>query len=316
MFSRKLVRSALVTTAGSVWLKRRITKSSPPNVSAYKHSSSVGLVTPVLSAAPITDSILATGDWFGTIDMIAPDCQKATMRQPRAVMAIAKLTDTMFATSEQSRVRLWDVNTQQEVRVFGPEQSGLISEMVGFPNGYLAVVRWGTKHVEIWDAHSGELKRSLSGHTGDVKYIAGLSHNRLASYGCDHTIRIWNLEQGECEQVFASGYSGSLTALPDDRLVTTNTRGISVWAAGWCVQEIKMRDIPWTPSLAVAPDGKLLITAFKNAFRTVDLETADTTDLYSFIMPDDIVCMPDGRVYTFGPGREMNCYRPIRHEES
>jgi WD40 repeat protein len=312
MFSRHFVRSALVMTVGSVWLKRKMAISSPRFQTTYKHSSSVHLESPVLSAAPIADSTLATGDWFGTIGIIGPDSKsnsKSNLQQPRAVMSIAKLTDTTFATSEQSRIRVWD--HQREVREFGPDHSATISDMVGFSNGLLAVVRWGSENVQIWDSHTGNLKWSLTGHTDDVKYVAKLSQNRLASYAWDHTIRIWNLDTGECERAITSGYSGALAALPDDRLVTTNIKGIQLWADGECVKNIAMPDLPWNPSLAVTPDGKLLVTTFKTAFRAVDLEADNTQDVYSFMMPDEIVCMPDGRVFTFGPGRDMSCFQPL-----
>jgi WD40 repeat protein len=308
MFSRQLVRLALVTTVGSVWLKRKMaSSSSSPVLPTYKHSSSARLESPALSAAAITDSVLATGNWFGTIGLTGPDSQQ-TLQQVRAVLSIAKMTDTLFATSEQSRIHVWD--HQREVLEFGPEQSGTISDMVGFSNGLLAVVRWGSEAVQIWDCHSGCLKWSLTGHTDDVKHLAKLSQNRLASYAWDHKIRIWNLDTGECERVIHSGYSGALTALPDDRLITTDIKGIAVWADGECVKHIAMPDLPWKPSLAVTPDGQLLVTAFKTAFRAVDLETEDVKDVYSFMMPDDLVCMPDGRVYTFGPGCDMSCFRP------
>jgi WD40 repeat protein len=247
------------------------------------------------------------GDWDGKIYLSNPP---ATLEQRGAVRAIAKLNDDVFATAQQSQIHVWDVNTQQQLRTFGPDQAALISDMVGFPNGLLAVVRWGSERVEIWDANTGELKWCLVGHMDDVKYIAALPRNRLATYAWDNQIRTWNLETGQRESVFSSGHVGALVGLPDDRLVTATLSGLMVWADGKCVKEIKMQDIPWRPRMVVTPDGKLLVTAFKTAFRTVDLATQQTEDVYSLLMPDEILCIDSGHVVTFGPGCQMNCFRP------
>jgi WD40 repeat protein len=303
MLSRRLVRPAVL--AGLAFHQKMSSYAHPKT---YKQVSSLRLENPVLSALPITSDKLATGDWFGAITVLGPE-SPVTLQQPRAVMSIAKLTDDTFATSEQGRVRVWDTTNQKELRVFGAEESCTIAEMVGFPNGLLAVVRWGSDRVQIWDSNTGVMKWSLDGHMDDVKYIAKLRHNRLASYGWDDTVRIWNVENGDCERVIASGYSGSLTALPDDRLVTNNLRGVQIWSDGQLEKEIIVPRLPWCPRMAITPEGHLLITTFGSAFRAVDLKTEDIQEVYQLQMPDDIVCMDDGTVITFGPGRMKNCYQ-------
>jgi WD40 repeat protein len=302
MFSRGLVRSA-IATASCIAMKSRLARS----MASYTHTSSVLSAQQVLSAKQITDSTIAVGDWDGKIYTAHPP---ATLEQGGPVRSIAKLNEDKFATADRSRVCVWDLKTHTELRKFGPEHAGTISDMCGFPNGLLAVVRWGSERVEIWDANTGTLKWALKGHTDDVKYMAGLTNNRLATFAWDHNIHIWNLETGQSEKKFHSGYIGAMVALPDDRLVTTNLAGITVWADGKCEKEIKMPDIPWHPRLAVTPDGQVLITAFKTAFRSVDMETGKTEDVYALLMPDHILCTDSGHVATFGPGREMNCFRP------
>ena len=292
------MHAALMVTASSIAIKLKIARSSSP----YKHVSTVLLENPVRSAIPMTSTTLATGHWNGTIHI-----SQATLKQVWSVRSIAKLSDGAIATCDAGRIRVWDVPNQRQVRVFGPAQSEIISELVGLSNSMLAVVRWGTDQVEIWDAEKGDLKWSLKGHTDDVKYISALSRNRLASSAWDHTIRIWNLDNGECERVIESGYTGSLLALPDDSLVTTDLQGIKVWVDGKCAKEIEMRDLPWNPRMALAPDGTLLITALQTAFRTVDLQTKEKSDVYSLLMPDDLVALND-KVVTFGPGRIMNVF--------
>jgi WD40 repeat protein len=52
--------------------------------------------------------------------------------------------------------------------------------------------------VELWDARSGRLLRTLEGHTGDVEIVAFSPDGRLlASKSRDHTIRLWSCETWE-----------------------------------------------------------------------------------------------------------------------
>jgi WD40 repeat protein len=265
----------------------------------------------VLSALPVTSSMLAVGCLNGTIH-IQEHGSQATMEQFGPVNAIAKLTDDMFATSDRGQICLWDIDGKKKLRAFGPEASASISSMVGFPTGMLAVVRQGAKSVEIWDTNSGKLKQSLNGH--DVEYIAKLSHNRLASYACDKKIRIWNILTGKCERVIENVFAYSLSALSNDTLVTSDLQGIKLWTTdGKCVKDIKMDDfMPWVPlCAAVTPDDKLLINARKTAFRALDLEASEKKDVYGCSPSDLIVCMDDGTVVTFGPGRTMTHFESI-----
>jgi len=40
--------------------------------------------------------------------------------------------------------------------------------------------------------------KTLTGHTDAVGNLAYLGNNLLASASSDHTIKIWNIETGEC----------------------------------------------------------------------------------------------------------------------
>jgi WD40 repeat protein len=64
----------------------------------------------------------------------------------------------------------------------------------------------GNKNVvELWDANSGQIIRSLTGHTGDVIKVAFSPDGRLiASGGKDGTLRLWATSTGQAISTFAS----------------------------------------------------------------------------------------------------------------
>lgn len=49
--------------------------------------------------------------------------------------------------------------------------------------------------IKLWDYDSGDLDRSLRGHTGKVTYVTFHPNGKiLASCGNDNAIKLWNME--------------------------------------------------------------------------------------------------------------------------
>ena len=52
--------------------------------------------------------------------------------------------------------------------------------------------------IKVWEVATGKLIKTLSGHTERITGIAFLpdSSNRIVSVSSDHTLREWNLDNG------------------------------------------------------------------------------------------------------------------------
>ena len=47
--------------------------------------------------------------------------------------------------------------------------------------------------MRVWEVESGRLVRTLAGHTGYVRALAGLPGGLLASGSCDNTVAVWRV---------------------------------------------------------------------------------------------------------------------------
>ena len=77
-------------------------------------------------------------------------------------------------------------------------QTGRIRGIAYDPDGGLLASGSGAGAVQMWDANSGELSRTLLGHSEGVRSVAfSPGVEVLASGGRDGTIRLWDRETGK-----------------------------------------------------------------------------------------------------------------------
>lgn len=82
----------------------------------------------------------------------------------------------------------------------------------------------------VWDAKNGDPIYKLSGHGDMVRTMMILSNGRLASYSCDRTIRIWNPETFDCENIFSSSGWMSRFTTSDGLLIGGGCGGsVNMW---------------------------------------------------------------------------------------
>jgi len=87
--------------------------------------------------------------------------------------------------------------------------------------------------IQLWDVASGNLLRTLSGHS-DYVYAAAFSPDgqTLASGSKDLTIKLWNVTSGALLQTLSSttGQINSLAFLDEHTLVSVSREGyVSLW---------------------------------------------------------------------------------------
>jgi WD40 repeat protein len=63
--------------------------------------------------------------------------------------------------------------------------------------------------LRVWDAATGEVLQLLSGHDAHIHFVTLSPNDRwLASAAFDGTVRLWDLDDGQCHQVLRLGPEG------------------------------------------------------------------------------------------------------------
>jgi WD40 repeat protein len=110
----------------------------------------------------------------------------------------------VLASAGQDRtVRLWDVNTRQQIRTFGINLYST-SNMTFSPDGKTLASATGADdeedvmNVYLWDADTGKRLRTLSGHTSILNDVAFRPDGNMLASACDdQTVRLWDANTGQ-----------------------------------------------------------------------------------------------------------------------
>lgn len=114
------------------------------------------------------------------------------------------------------------------IRIFNMETGELIRSLKGHTRCIRALQFDETKlvsgsmdaTVKIWDRHTGECIRTLEGHTGGVLSLH-FDCRLMVSGSTDHTIRVWNFQAGECSTLTGhTEWVNSVRLCPQNMLVS------------------------------------------------------------------------------------------------
>ncbi|KAL7673295.1 hypothetical protein ACOME3_008161 [Neoechinorhynchus agilis] len=122
--------------------------------------------------------------------------------------------------------------------------------------------------IKIWDYESGELEKTLKGHTDTVNDVQfrPRSGNQLASCSSDQTIRLWDLQTFETFKTLR-GHDHSVHGVryfpnDSDRLIScSRDKTIKIWdtASGFCIRTLTV-DSKWARKISVTHDGAYFAT--------------------------------------------------------
>ncbi len=181
----------------------------------------------------------------------------------------------LISVSHDKTIRTWDVITGTPLRVLrppiGPGPQGMLYAEALSPDGRTLATggnsQWsGKSHIYLIDLDTGHLARVLTGHTGSATALAfSPDGTRLASASLDHTARIWNPTEGQCERVL-SGHEDQIYGLafsPDGRRLATasldKTGRIWSLADGRCEAVLRGHQGE-VQCVAWRPDGQVVAT--------------------------------------------------------
>jgi eukaryotic-like serine/threonine-protein kinase len=113
---------------------------------------------------------------------------------------------TILALLVQQAIQLKGIGTPVDLKL--PINGTGRSRPAFSGDGKLVALGMGGGVVRIWNAVSGQLVQSLSGHDGDVRAVVfSPAGKHLATTGADHTVRLWSIETGE-EVLRLRGHQG------------------------------------------------------------------------------------------------------------
>ncbi len=133
---------------------------------------------------------------------------------------------TMVAAGWSSGLKLWDVDSGQEIRTLGDMMLGA-NRVIWSPDG--ATLAFAGVHggeIQLWNAADGRLVQTLSGHKDSVNGFAFSPDGRLlATASRDVTVRVWDWAGGRELQTLI-GHSESVDGVafsPDGSLLVSTT---------------------------------------------------------------------------------------------
>ena len=114
--------------------------------------------------------------------------------------------------SDDTTVRIWDIETGRSIRVF-KGHSGNIYSVAFSADGTRALSGSNDHTVRLWDVETGRSIRVFKGHSGLVLSVTfNADGTRALSGSGDHTLRLWDVESGRSIRVF-EGHSASVRSV-------------------------------------------------------------------------------------------------------
>ncbi|MDE0485107.1 MAG: WD40 repeat domain-containing protein [Candidatus Poribacteria bacterium] len=177
---------------------------------------------------------------------------------------------TLAGACQDGTVRLWDVNTRQQIRTFGINVHPM-SNITFSPDGKMIASASGridgVGNAYLWDADTGKCLRTFPVNTKGIVYDVTFSPdgNMLASSSDEPIISLWNVNTGKQIRTLTThtGPIFSVVFSPDGRMLAN--RGpmenvISLWnvKTGQQIRTLRINAYPFVEDVAFSPDGKTI----------------------------------------------------------
>ena len=172
----------------------------------------------------------------------------------------------VVATSEGTRVSLWDFKSMKRIRVIGGAR-GFITRVSFDPRGEQIAVPTFDGTTAVWAASTAtQIVADLEHDDPVLEAAFSADGSHLATGSADLTVRLWNLDQRKRDCLWIAGESRAVSISRDGTILAmarlnaslNGVSSIKVYRLDECrmVSEISTPTAPFWVS--VSPDGKLL----------------------------------------------------------
>ncbi|MBM3736870.1 MAG: hypothetical protein FJW39_13890, partial [Acidobacteria bacterium] len=155
-----------------------------------------------------------------------------------------------------------------------------VNSVAWSPDGRQLASGSSNQTVKEWDARTGQLQRTLTGHSRGVNSVAWSPDGRqLASGSDDNTVKVWDARTGQLQRTL-TGHSDTVISVgwsPDGRQLASGSHDntVKVWDAGTGqLQRTLTGHSQLVNSVAWSPDGRQLASgSWDNTLKVWDAGT-------------------------------------------
>ena len=194
-------------------------------------------------------------------------------------VAFSPVDATLAAGSTLGTVKLWDVETQQDIGTLEGHTDGVRSVAFSSDGRTLASGSLD-RTVKLWDVETQQDIGTLEGHTDGVRSVAFSSDGRtLASGSLDRTVKLWDVGIREQVGTLEGHRNGVITVAfsPDGATLASGS-----WDGTVKLWDVGIRELVGTleghrkgvPSVGFSPDGATLASgSWDGTVKLWDVET-------------------------------------------
>jgi len=174
-----------------------------------------------------------------------------------------------FVSATDSKVRLWDLRTDQMARVLQMHEKGGIAKLAFSGNGRLLAAGSLDPVLHIWDARDGKLLHRLDTKAAILAFSPSgrvLATSTTLHPTEKHVIHLWDMDSGKkIRSLKCDGMVGALTFSADDKVLAASitdrkdfTGSVQLWdAASGNELSRHMGHQEPVNGIAFSPDGRL-----------------------------------------------------------
>ena len=133
------------------------------------------------------------------------------------------------------KISSWQLDTKKFNRTFfylNPySHTGFVYSVAFSPDGTILASGSGDKTIRLWGRYTGEVKRTLNGHSDAVLSVAFSPNGKiLASASADKTVRLWDLKNWGQPRILSEhlGAVNTVVISPDDQTVITGSTDTTI----------------------------------------------------------------------------------------
>jgi WD40 repeat protein len=114
---------------------------------------------------------------------------------PVYTMSLNMSGDKLIIGGSDTSIQIWDLIDRRLLQTLEVAKTDLWVESVAFSPNDAFIAAASADKITIWNAKTGDLQRTLTGHNGSIHEIAWHPTGKyIASAGADNTLRLWEID--------------------------------------------------------------------------------------------------------------------------